>query len=85
MKIYKLLASITTLLTLPNALLISNENIDKHFSIFIASYNNQELARTNIQSALSQNYSNYHIYYVNDCSTDLTEEYILAEVALQYK
>lgn len=43
-------------------------------AIVIASYNNEELVEQNLHHALRQNYDNYHIYYVNDCSSDDTGE-----------
>lgn len=45
-----------------------------HFSIVIASYNNERFCEENLGSCLHQDYDNYHIYYVNDGSTDRTYE-----------
>lgn len=45
---------------------------DKKFVIIIPSYNNQKYCEKNIQSALSQNYSNYRIIFTDDCSADET-------------
>lgn len=55
-------------------------NIDNHkrtkkenkFCFIIPSYNNEEWVIKNIKSILYQNYTNYHIYYTNDMSTDNT-------------
>lgn len=44
------------------------------FSILILSYNNEKWVEGNILSALDQEYSNYRVIYVNDASTDKTEE-----------
>jgi len=38
----------------------------------VASYNNQRYCRRNLDSIFSQNYENYHVLYINDCSTDNT-------------
>ncbi|MDN3504670.1 MAG: glycosyltransferase [Rhabdochlamydiaceae bacterium] len=52
------------------------------FAIMIASYNNEKWLEWNLNSALSQNYDPdyFHIYYLNDCSTDntlqLAKEYV---------
>lgn len=42
------------------------------FVILIASYNNQEFVRMNLESALNQDYENFSIIYCNDASTDCT-------------
>jgi glycosyltransferase involved in cell wall biosynthesis len=44
------------------------------FIIIIASYNNEEWVEYNLASILNQTYTNYHAYYVDDCSTDLTSK-----------
>ncbi len=51
------------------------------FAIIIPSYNNERYYKENLDSVCWQNSTNpYHIYYINDCSTDATgklvEEYI---------
>jgi glycosyltransferase involved in cell wall biosynthesis len=45
---------------------------DKKFVIVIPSYNNERWVEQNISSALTQNYKNYRVIYVDDCSTDNT-------------
>jgi len=50
------------------------------FAIVIASYNNEAFCKKNIQSALIQNYDNYHIVYINDVSTDKTLEVLKQEL-----
>jgi glycosyltransferase involved in cell wall biosynthesis len=45
---------------------------EKHFVIVCASYNNKDWYRWNLDSLVNQNYSNYHIIYIDDCSTDDT-------------
>ncbi|MGE0009508.1 MAG: glycosyltransferase family 2 protein [Candidatus Babeliales bacterium] len=51
-------------------------------AVVICSYNNEEWAIQNLDSVLTQNYSNYHIYYIDDGSVDATptivKEYIEA-------
>jgi len=44
------------------------------FIIIIASYNNEDWVEYNLASILNQTYTNYHAYYVDDCSTDLTSK-----------
>ena len=48
--------------------------------IVIPSYNNEKWFENNLSSVLHQNYQNYRILYVNDCSTDgmpsLVEKYL---------
>ena len=42
------------------------------FKIIIPSYNNEQWIEPNIASILNQNYTNYEVLYINDCSTDNT-------------
>ncbi len=49
---------------------------EKPFVIVIASYNNKEWYRFNLDSVFSQSYSNYRVIYVDDCSTDGTGEQV---------
>lgn len=46
------------------------------FIIIIASYNNEQWVEYNLASILNQTYTNYHVYYVDDCSTDRTSELV---------
>lgn len=47
---------------------------EKPFVVIIPSYNNIKWYRSNLDSVLNQNYTNYRIIYVDDCSTDGTSE-----------
>ena len=42
------------------------------FKIVIPSYNNEKWVETNVESILEQEYDNYEVLYINDCSTDNT-------------
>jgi glycosyltransferase involved in cell wall biosynthesis len=46
------------------------------FKIIIASYNNEQWVEYNIASIINQTYDNYHVIYVDDCSTDRTNELV---------
>ncbi len=46
----------------------------KPFVIVIPSYNNEEYVERNLDSVLTQDYENYRVIYVDDCSTDKTYE-----------
>ena len=46
------------------------------FKIIIASYNNEDWVEYNLASILNQTYENYHVMYVDDCSTDRTSELV---------
>ena len=54
---------------------------EKPFVVVITSYNNQKWYTRNLQSVLSQNYSNFRVIYTDDCSPDgtgdLVEEYLI--------
>ncbi len=43
-----------------------------YFVVIIPSYNNEQWCEKNLLSALEQDYDNYHIVYINDCSADRT-------------
>ncbi len=45
---------------------------ERSFVIIIPSYNNEKYAEKNIRSALDQEYSNFEIIYIDDCSMDKT-------------
>ncbi|GAB5411429.1 MAG: hypothetical protein ChlgKO_05430 [Chlamydiales bacterium] len=53
----------------------------KPFVILIPSYNNEAYCVENIRSALNQNYQNYRIIFINDCSSDRTLELVEKESA----
>ena len=46
--------------------------MDSHFTIVIPSYNNEQWVKKCLGSALGQDYDNYDVVYINDCSTDNT-------------
>lgn len=49
---------------------------DQHITVVIPSYNNAACYQTNLESALSQDYPNYDIIYIDDASTDGTGELV---------
>lgn len=53
---------------------------EKHFVIVCASYNNKDWYRWNLDSMVLQNYENYHIIYIDDCSTDGTGDLVAAYI-----
>ena len=56
---------------------IVSANCSSEFVILIASYNNENYAEANLDSACWQNSSNpYHIIYINDCSNDDTQNVV---------
>lgn len=57
-----------------------NETGERHIVVIIASYNNMLYYRQNLDSVFDQSYSNYHIIYVDDCSTDGTYESVAAYI-----
>lgn len=52
--------------------LYAGEEQEKPMVIIIPSYNNIQWHIPNLQSILSQNYSNYRVIYIDDCSNDGT-------------
>ncbi len=53
---------------------------EKLMKIVICSYNNAEWYKDNIDSVVEQDYINWHIIYVDDCSSDNTAELVSAYV-----
>ncbi len=52
--------------------LIADQVKEREMVIVIPSYNNEKWYAMNLESALEQNYGNFRIIYINDCSTDAT-------------
>ena len=48
--------------------------MNNKFKIVVPSYNNEKWIETNIESIKEQNYANFEVLYINDKSTDRTEE-----------
>lgn len=51
---------------------------EKHMVIIIPSYNNKKYYERNLKSVIEQQYSNYHIIYIDDCSQDGTADLVEA-------
>lgn len=49
---------------------------ERHMVIVIPSYNNARWAERNIVSAITQNYNNFHVIFIDDCSSDQTFEIV---------
>lgn len=49
-------------------------NGQKEFAIVVPTYNNSRFCIANIESLIRQKYDNYHVYIINDASTDDTYE-----------
>lgn len=47
---------------------------DRHFTVIIPSRNNSQWCERNLSTLLSQLYHNWHAIYINDASTDDTQE-----------
>ena len=55
---------------------IHNDAKELLMNIIIPSYNNEKWCKKNIESALSQDYDNFKIYFIDDCSSDKTFEIV---------
>ena len=72
---HKLTFVLACILTL--APLIGSVPHNVEFVILMTSYNNEDLAENNLKSVAFQGSTNpYHIIYINDCSTDRTQEVV---------
>jgi Glycosyltransferases involved in cell wall biogenesis len=47
-------------------------NGEKYLVILIPSFNNEHWCKENLESVFRQQYNNYHVVYIDDCSTDGT-------------
>lgn len=56
-----------------NCVLQAKEN---HFVIITCSYNNRDYCEWNLKTILDQNYNNYELVYIDDCSNDGTFEVV---------
>ncbi len=50
--------------------------IEKTIVVVTASYNNKDWYEKNLRSIFSQRYFNYHVLYIDDCSTDGTADLV---------
>ncbi len=50
--------------------------VNKKLIVMILSYNNSLFYRFNLESVFAQAYDNYHVIYVDDCSTDATADLV---------
>jgi glycosyltransferase involved in cell wall biosynthesis len=48
----------------------------KKIAVIIPSYNNQQWYKRNLYSVIAQDYQNFHVTYVDDCSSDRTGEVV---------
>ncbi len=53
---------------------------EKHIVVIIPSYNNARWCEKNLLSVFGQNYTNYHVIFTDDCSSDNTYELVTALV-----
>lgn len=53
-----------------------DKNSEYHIVVVVASYNNVLYYRKNLGSIFDQCYKNYHVIYIDDCSTDDTYELV---------
>jgi|TARA_R100001163_G_scaffold63786_1_gene56472 glycosyltransferase involved in cell wall biosynthesis len=49
---------------------------DNHFTVLVPAYNVEKWAERNISSVIEQDYTNYDIAFIDDCSTDKTFEIV---------
>ena len=45
---------------------------EHEFVVVVSSFNNDAYFERNLNSIFSQDYKNYHVIYIDDCSTDNT-------------
>ncbi len=56
--------------------LIASDDFEKELIIIVTSYNNASWYQRNLDSIFNQDYENYRVIYVDDCSTDGTYELV---------
>lgn len=55
-------------------------NGERHIVVVTCSYNNSKYYQWNLDSILAQEYINYHVVYIDDCSSDDTSNLVQAYV-----
>lgn len=60
--------------SLSNTINTFNSFKNNNFVFIIPSFNNKKYIKHNLESIFSQNYNNWRLIYINDCSTDNTEK-----------
>jgi len=73
MRGYKLLVLFFVLFSWP---LLAEIREEKKFVFIIPSYNNSQFYRKNLSSVFMQNYKNYRVIYIDDCSPDGTADLV---------
>jgi glycosyltransferase involved in cell wall biosynthesis len=53
-----------------------NEQGERHIVIVICSYNNAQFYQWNLDSVFAQKYGNFHVIYIDDCSSDGTYDLV---------
>ena len=56
--------------------ILSGEYVKKKFVFVTPSHNNKDFYRNNLNSVFYQDYSNYRVIYIDDCSTDGTGDLV---------
>lgn len=69
-----LIAFLSLLNLCPAQLKAESASFEKPMAVVVASYNNIKWCRQNLESILTQSYSNYRVIYVDDCSSDGTAD-----------
>jgi glycosyltransferase involved in cell wall biosynthesis len=77
-KIIITLCSVASFFISVNSHIMANNDTYKTFEIVIPSFNNERWAEANLRSVCFQNYpeDKYHVTYINDASTDRTQEIV---------
>lgn len=61
---------------------VAQKPIEKCIVVVTASYNNEKYYKQNIDSVLGQKYENFHLIYIDDCSSDDTYNLVKAYIEL---
>lgn len=60
---------------------VSLFNGERHIVVVVCSYNNAAYYKWNLDSVIGQQYHNYHLIYIDDCSTDDTYDCVKKYIA----
>jgi len=58
---------------------------EKPIVLIVASYNNTQWYKWNLDSIFNQKYKNYHVIYIDDCSKDDTYELVKNYITKIYR
>ncbi len=74
--VYKIAYFLCAILSLNHSIALAEVLPERPIVVVIPSYNNKDLYKINLDSVALQNYRNFRVIYIDDCSTDGTGDLV---------